>query len=99
MLSLIHCATTSHALGHSYLVSLLVMASLYPHFLICRIFYWIRFLFTCNYNNMRFVSDQCTKIMLSTMQLMCVCVWGGGGGGGGRSDWTLRDFTLFDAAA
>ena len=44
---------------------------------------------------MRFVSDQCTKIMLSTMQLMCVCV----GGGGGRGDWTLRDFTLFDAAA
>ena len=36
---LINCATTSHALGHPCLVSLLFMASHIPHFLICRIFY------------------------------------------------------------
>ena len=41
VLSLIHCATTSHALGHPYIVSLLVMASLYPHFLISRNFFVI----------------------------------------------------------
>ena len=36
---LIHCATTSHALGHPCLVSLLLCHPYIPHFLIRRIFY------------------------------------------------------------